>query len=74
MVGGGNNTLEWICAGDGEQKECRVDIMQVFFVWLSLIFVVFTSTILLIGWHEESLRKDINSNSAKNITKYVIGW
>ena len=51
-----------------------MDIMQVFFVWLFLLFVVFTTTMLLIGQHEEILRKDTNSNSTKNITKYVIGW
>ena len=47
--GGGKHSLEWICAGGGEQKQCRVDIMQVFFVWLFLLFIVFTSTMLLMG-------------------------
>ena len=32
----------------GEEQQCRVDIMQVSFVWLFLLFV-FTSTILLMG-------------------------
>ena len=32
--GGGKNSLEWICAGGGEQKQCRVDIMQ---VWICMV-------------------------------------
>ena len=32
----------------GGHQQCRVDIIQVFFIWLFLLFV-FTSTIVLMG-------------------------
>ena len=71
---GGKHSLEWICACGGEQKQCRVDIMQVIFVLLFLLFFIFMSTMLLMGQYEENLGKDTNSNSTKNITNYTIEW
>ena len=51
--GGGKNSLEWMCVGEGRQKECRVDIMHMLFVWLFLLFVL-TSRMLSMGYYEEN--------------------
>ena len=49
LWGGIQISLEWICASGGEQKQCRVDIIEIVFVWLFLLFAVSTSTMSLMG-------------------------
>ena len=70
--GAGKNSLELVdVCWWGETTIVQSRYHAGVFAWLFLLFV-FTSTMLLMGQCEESLRKDTNSNSTKNITKYVI--